>query len=69
MRVIKRSLRWWEMIEQSGKRYAKTCRFSAAAIADCYFFLLLTASLSCFPALNLTVFVAGILIRSAVYGL
>lgn len=41
---------------------------SAASNAG-HFFLLFTASLSCFPALNLTVLVAGILIRSAVYGL
>jgi hypothetical protein len=34
-----------------------------------YFFRLITASFSCLPALNLTAFVAGILILSAVYGL
>src|SRR5580765_6566129 len=39
------------------------------APGEAYFFLLLTASFSCLPALNLTALVAGILIRSAVCGL
>ena len=53
-------------IQDRGQRASNGPRLTKGAT---YFFRLLTASFSCLPALNLTALVAGILIRSAVWGL
>ena len=59
--------RLWKLEFENDIEAARRGAFlEAGALTRIYFFRLLTASFSCFPALNLTALVAGILIRSAV---